>query len=210
MIPMRRPLLAAVFCLVMAVLAVVWIDYPLARVVRTFDQSVLGVARVLSSMGNSAWVLVPLGLILLLRLAGWLRGLSAGLVSRFREAFWMVVATGLLADLLKGIVARPRPGLWLREGLTDPRFFHWFDAAWASMPSGHTVTAFTLACLAARWRPALTLPAFVLAVAVALARVTLGAHYLSDVLVGAALTFLIFAVIRRASAWPGRAGLSHV
>ena len=204
MIFMRRPVFAAVACLVTAGVALAWFDYPLARAVRELDLPVMGVVRVLSSIGNSAWVLIPLGLVLLLRLAGLLPRLREPWLSRCREAFWGIVATGLLADLIKGIVARPRPRLWLSEGVTDLRFFHWFDAAWASMPSGHTVTAFTLACLVSRWWPWLTPHVFMVASGVALARVALGAHYLSDVLASVALTFLCLAAIRAVSPAPAK------
>jgi undecaprenyl-diphosphatase len=193
---MKRPLVLAALLMLAVPAAWIWFDRPLALACAAGHCAFGGLPGVLSAMGNSAWVLVLAGLVLLLRLCGHLRRLADGVVARCREVFWMVVATGLLADLLKGVVARPRPRLLLREGLADPRFFHWFDAAWASMPSGHTVTAFTVAWLVARWWPRLTWPAFALACGVAAARVALGAHFLSDVLCGAALVFLVFGSLR--------------
>lgn len=193
---MKRPLVMAALLMPAVPAAWIWVDRPVALACAAGECQFGGLPGVLSAMGNSAWVLVPAGLVLLLRLCGRLRLLAGEAVARCRELFWMVVATGLLADLLKGVLARPRPRLWLREGLADPRFFHWFDAAWASMPSGHTVTAFTLAWLAARWWPQLTGPAFVLACGVAAARVALGAHFVSDVLCGAILVLLFFGGLR--------------
>jgi len=194
----QRPLLAAAVLLLVASAALAWVDYPLARACVEAHCGDASLVRLLSAMGNSAWVLVPVGLVLLLRLFGRLQLLADPVVARCRELFWMVVATGFLADLLKGVVARPRPRVWLREGLTDPRFFHWFDAAWASVPSGHTVTAFTIAILVARWSPRLALPAFAIAAGVAGARVALGAHYASDVLAATALVFVFFGCLRLA------------
>jgi undecaprenyl-diphosphatase len=55
------------------------------------------------------------------------------------------------------------------------------------MPSGHALTAFAAATVLSAIAPWLRVPLFGLAGTIALSRVYLGVHYLSDVLVGAAL-----------------------
>ena len=131
--PTLRPWLAGGLLCVGAAAAVVWIDRPLALASQQLGSEARGLARLGSALGNSAWVLVPSAAVLLLRRAGALSALQQDWVKRCRQLFWTVAASGLLADVLKGVVARPRPKLWLRDGVVEPRWFHWFDAAWASM-----------------------------------------------------------------------------
>ena len=56
-----------------------------------------------------------------------------------------------------------------------------------SFPSGHTITAFAMAAALITFYPVLWLPMIVCAISVAASRVVLGMHFLSDVVVGAAI-----------------------
>jgi membrane-associated phospholipid phosphatase len=91
-----------------------------------------------------------------------------------------VLLSALFVMLIKFTVRRSRPeGSWgniYRN--TDPHSF----------PSGHAVRATLLAVMAAAFGPSWLVAAFVIwAPLVALARVAMGVHYLSDVLAGMAL-----------------------
>jgi membrane-associated phospholipid phosphatase len=115
----------------------------------------------------------------------------------------LAVAGGLLLNiLLKNLFGRARPG-WADPllALTDPGF-----------PSGHTMMAtilygylavFLICRIAAwRWRLLIATMTFPLVLAVALSRMYLGAHYLSDVLAAMAagtawLAFCLTAVEKR-------------
>ena len=98
-------------------------------------------------------------------------------------ALYMLLAiSGLAAIVLaiKFVFRRRRPeGEWGRlYRRTDPHSF----------PSGHAARAFLIAVLAQVWGPEwLTGPVLVWAPLVALARVAMGLHYLSDVVGGALL-----------------------
>ena len=115
-------------------------------------------------------------------------GLVADVVSRRRfplggvlAAISYVVAT-LLADVLKGVFDRPRPPVGHPE-------IHPLVAVphSASMPSGHAAGAFAAAVAVGLVHPRLRWPLLALAALIALSRVWLGVHYLTDVIVGAAL-----------------------
>ena len=104
-----------------------------------------------------------------------------------QRALWMgisVVITALLVLVIKFTVRRRRPeGDWGEiYRSTDPHSF----------PSGHATRSFMLAALAVGlgpgWLGAILL---VWAPLVGLARVAMGVHYLSDVLVGAILGILM-------------------
>jgi len=56
-----------------------------------------------------------------------------------------------------------------------------------SFPSGHTMTAFSIALVVSYFYPTLEWPLYFLAVSIGLSRVVLGMHFLSDVLAGAVL-----------------------
>jgi undecaprenyl-diphosphatase len=115
-------------------------------------------------------------------------GLAADLASRRRfplgavlAAVSYLVAVGLVT-LLKGVFDRPRPPVGHPE-------IHPLVAlpASGSMPSGHAASAFAAAVAVGLVHPRLRWPLLVLAGLIALSRVWLGVHYLTDVLAGAAL-----------------------
>ena len=56
-----------------------------------------------------------------------------------------------------------------------------------SFPSGHTMTAFSIALVVSYFYPSLEGPLLFLALSIAVSRVVLGMHFLSDVLAGAVL-----------------------
>lgn len=131
----------------------------------------------------------------------WFWGLGLGLLAWLGDSFWRswavtalisIVALAAVVLLVKFTIRRPRPqsewGSIYRA--TDPHSF----------PSGHAARAFLLAVLALGLGPSWL--AFLLsawAPLVALARVVMGVHYLSDVLVGSLMGitagFIVLGVI---------------
>jgi len=109
----------------------------------------------------------------------------------------------ILATVLKDATKRVRPAnVTPGQSYSDT----WFEGGsfWSNkggFPSGHTIAAFSVATVVSRryrnrkWVPYV---AYGLAGAVAFSRVTLSAHFVSDVFVGGALSYSIsrFAVLR--------------
>ncbi|HEV2223256.1 MAG TPA: phosphatase PAP2 family protein [Candidatus Acidoferrales bacterium] len=60
-----------------------------------------------------------------------------------------------------------------------------------SFPSGHSITAFALAFVLGSFYPEFQAPLLVVAASIALSRIILGMHFLSDVLAGSAIGMLI-------------------
>jgi undecaprenyl-diphosphatase len=92
------------------------------------------------------------------------------------------LASSGISELLKRAFERPRPSL------VDPALHPLVAVPDSySMPSGHAATAFGAAVAVALVHPRTRLPLVGLAALVALSRVWLGVHYLTDALAGAAL-----------------------
>lgn len=112
--------------------------------------------------------------------------------------------TGITIVILKFGFGRSRPDLWIEQGIQEyvPFDFH-NDRDFKSFPSGHTQTAFTAAVLLSLLLPKkLHLVLYGLAAAVGLSRVALLEHWLSDIIVGASIGFLLPMLIIRKSVFP--------
>lgn len=112
--------------------------------------------------------------------------------SQLHDAAWLAslafAGAGLVDFGLKHLVGRPRPDSALPAlSLLGPSFIPDID----SFPSGHATSVFTVATIFAASYPRLAWPLYLLATAVALGRVYLGRHYVSDVLAGALIGVLV-------------------
>jgi len=135
--------------------------------------------------------------------------MAAGLVAgRPREkvagrlGLFAVIAGGLLVLVLKHLFCRTRP---LAEGAG--RFFDDFPclgkgSGLISFPSGHSVTVFALAYVLSRAYPKGSVPFYGLAILVALSRVYLARHFLSDVVAGAAVGLFAGWIVCRLAVLP--------
>ena len=97
----------------------------------------------------------------------------------------MVAASAILHSI-KLLLGRRRPRDHFEHGLRGVRWFA-FDTQYDSFPSGHSVTIFCVATIATAAWPAFAALWFAVAAVLALTRAVLTSHYLSDVLIGAAL-----------------------
>jgi hypothetical protein len=100
-------------------------------------------------------------------------------------------AAGILVQLVKLLVGRTRPELWLGP-------FHHARASASSFPSGHTVGAFALAgvLIFNAQSKSLRVIAVILAFAVALSRVLAFRHWTSDVAASAAIGLIVASTLR--------------
>jgi undecaprenyl-diphosphatase len=175
----------------LALLLAFAVDRPIARAMADMDPAVLRAARFVTWFGQGGVTLYPTGIAILLGLAACylLPGLAERLVGPVRKVaaiFITVAAAGLADDILKIIFGRARPYVWLAGDDSGFGFFR-YGAKFASFPSGHTTTsvaaALALGAVFPRWRPGFLLAAL----AIALSRIVLDVHYLSDVIAGALL-----------------------
>jgi membrane-associated phospholipid phosphatase len=186
----------------LAILLAFTVDQPIAHAVAGMDPAVLRVARFVTWFGQGGVVLYPTGILILLGLVGCylLPGSAERLVGPIRKLaviFIAVAAAGLADDALKIVFGRARPYAWLAGDDSGFGFFR-YGVKFASFPSGHTTTSMAAAlafgAVFPRWRPAFLLAALL----IALSRIVLDVHYLSDVIAGAFLGAAVaFGVLER-------------
>lgn len=108
---------------------------------------------------------------------------------------------GLGADILKPIFQRHRPDE------TAAYVFNWFGGAAVEphafgLPSSHAAVAFGAATIIAKLYPGTVWVIYPLAIGCGLSRMLVGAHFLSDVYVGALLGYAVAAGLYRAFSRP--------
>jgi len=168
------------------------------------DAPVTAWAERISSSGVEDWIRIanrfgggynPVMIVGFFLLAGMAYAERTWIANALRMAI-AGAAAGIAVNIVKFIVGRARPELWLGT-------FHHVHGSASSFPSGHTVGAFALAgvlILGARsiW---LRVSAGLLAVAVAVSRVLAFRHWTSDVVASAAIGMIAAAMLagRRAT-----------
>jgi len=162
-------------------------DISLAYYCKGLSQSILNIAETVTIAGESKWyyiLFIPAYLILrfVFKNQSWSRKILFLLVS--------ISASGLINLLIKWLAGRHRPVDFFNKGLFGFDYFGGLVYETTSFPSGHAVTAFTLATAVAVLFPRLRIPAFAAAAAIGISRIMLTSHYLSDVLIGAACGIL--------------------
>jgi hypothetical protein len=174
-------------------------DPPLERKVRQTDLFT-DYNRVLkSSVSGGLIVVVPVGFYAVSLLRKDSYGQGTGLLAG--EA---VLNDTVLMVVMKAITRRARPSEFPPNGAYNDTFFATHNSLLgkgSSFPSGHAMMSFSVATIfAQRYRHHKWVPyvAYTLATAISFSRVTTGAHFPSDVFIGAATGFAIarFDVLR--------------
>lgn len=173
------------------VLMAIVLDMPVGSYRGQWPDEVQIWAYRLTDIGQSAWILVPTGVVLIIGYG--LDWQYFGNRTRLAMAKWMsacayiflsVGMSGLIVAIVKRLIGRARPvhfdelGAFAFEPLSN--------ASYASFPSGHSTTAGALFAAIAIFFPALRVPALILGIWLGFTRILVGAHYPSDVIAGLA------------------------
>ncbi len=145
----------------------------------------MGVAEKAGPLRTAAVILAHSG-------DSWVWGTGLFIIWLFANAFWKqwavlvvgsIIVLALLVFALKRIIRRRRPeGMWgMIYRRTDPHSF----------PSGHAARAFLIAVVVTALGPTwLAIPLWIWAPLVAVSRVAMGVHYVSDIIGGLILGLL--------------------
>lgn len=189
---LRTAWLSALACLLLALVAIPWIDRPVVDFAHVHTQGtrwIQIIAELPSPMFMLAWpTFLVIGAVLYFRhtlpswaVTLWLAGGAVGVASLAKQA-------------LKFVFGRTWPATWirdnpsyLRDGVFEFKFFDGNYAAYSSFPSGHltVILAFTTV-LALRHR-VLRVPCAIAIALTAFGQIAAAYHWTSDALAGAAL-----------------------
>lgn len=147
-------------------------------------------SRFVTDLGKSWWIITGTVLIII---AGTLvhrfsavkerRKLGADAIQVASYVLVTVAVSGLISNIVKRAIGRPRPELSADHGLFSFNpFMH--NADYESFPSGHATTCGAFWTALALLYPPLRWPLLLVGLYLALTRVFVGAHFPSDVMVG--------------------------
>jgi undecaprenyl-diphosphatase len=171
--------------------AMAFADAPLAVASKQLPHWVHAAFAFITDFGKSGWFLWPAGIVLAAialvtspALAPLSRFVLAAIAVRTGFLFAAIAVPSLFATIIKRVIGRARPFVGAE---VDPFLYGrlvW-RADYASMPSGHATTAFAAAIAVGLLWPRLRSVMLIYALIIAVSRVALDAHYLSDVIAGA-------------------------
>jgi membrane-associated phospholipid phosphatase len=185
----RQFAIAAGIVVAVLLACMILIDGTVSRAVLHAPRWAVWPFRQITDFGLSGWFLWPLGLLFLALaalppLTRLSQAVLAAVMVRVGFLFLAIGVPGLTVSIVKRMIGRARP---LATGHIDPFAFAPFiwRADYASLPSGHATTAFSvLVAFGTLWPRART-ALLLFALAISASRIMLMAHYPSDILAGA-------------------------
>jgi len=183
--PRRRLALGALAGILLVGLAMLLIDARGFAFAGTLPLWFVDTFNEITDFGKSNWFLVPIGcfIVLAAMLATPAMGRVANLVltslnARLGYVFVAIALPGLFVTILKRLIGRLRP-----SELGPYVYVPWsWNAAYASMPSGHATTAVAAAIAVGALWPKARVVMWVYAALILASRVIIQAHFVSDVL----------------------------
>ncbi len=178
----QRTLMAMLFLIMVSILFPV--DSLVFRAILPLSNSKLGTlwAHTADLLGNGL-LLYPFALLIILFTSTKGKAGRKGMVFRAVSLF---VLAGVLGQVFKFVIGRPRPGTglsaWDINSFSIANDFH-------SFPSGHTVTAFSVAFVLCYYLPRYRYLWLGLALFISLGRLVGQSHFLTDIAAGCLIVF---------------------
>lgn len=184
------------------------IDHQFSLYAQSWPEPIRNALAEVTPYGKSGWILIPAGVLyvvtaLVAYFVRWklMRTMLWQFAALYAFIFCGVGAPSLFTAIIKRFVGRGRPMQYDTTGLFGFKL-NWWDWTYQSFPSGHSTTAFALAAVIGLASPRWFYWGLLFGAAVALSRVTEGAHYPSDVIAGAIVGLLGAYVVRMLFAGP--------
>jgi membrane-associated phospholipid phosphatase len=183
-----RLALGSVAAVALVTIAMLTFDFRAMTFAHTLPLWVVDGFNEITDFGQGGWFLIPIGgfialtAILATPAAGRVGNLViVSLIVRLEFVFLAIALPGLTVTIVKRLIGRVRP-----SELGPFVYIPWsWQPAYASMPSGHATTAYAAAiAIGAVWRRA-RVAMWIFAAVIALSRVVIMAHYVSDVIAAA-------------------------
>ncbi len=114
----------------------------------------------------------------------------------FISSFVYILTVGIITQIVKHVVGRPRPNHTDFEDVFSFKYFT-MESDFHSFPSGHSSTIFIVCFILVSIIPKLKYFFYFLASIVAFSRVIVGAHFFTDIVAGAILALILFKVLNK-------------
>jgi membrane-associated phospholipid phosphatase len=194
--------MACVAVVVLFVLGMLFVDAPVTAAAMRLPRWLHSFFDTITDYGKSGWFLWPIGLVFLAlaalppvvpRIA---QMVVAAMMVRVGFLFVAVGVPSLFDTIIKRMIGRARP---MVGGHLDPTVFSPFiwRSDYASLPSGHTTTAFAVLVAFSTLWPRSRTAFLIYAVLIAISRVVVTAHFTTDVLMGALVGTIGALMVRR-------------
>ncbi len=108
-------------------------------------------------------------------------------------SFSYIFLVGLITQLLKHLIGRPRPNYTVFDESLSFNFFS-TDSAFHSFPSGHSSTIVSVVLILSLLIPSLRSFFYLFGFLIAISRVVVGAHFVTDVLAGAVVAVMVYKI----------------
>jgi len=167
--------------LLLIVLSYFFIDIPVTLYCKGLNRSIVDFFGIVTEFGISTGYLVGSFAFFLFYRFFRRRPIYA---HRALFLFSSIAFSGIIVNIIKVFIGRYRPEMFFEKGLYGINFFS-FSHGFASFPSGHAATTFSLAWALSLFFPRARIPLLCFAVMVGASRVIITSHYLSDALGGA-------------------------
>ncbi len=198
----RRILIGFVITLGLVFAGIFYFDIPLFNFLRSFDCVACEYVGIV--FGAKVWLVVSFIALCIFYLRKFLRtqekSFFSDVYNRVKNSYaFMVFASVFLASfvgvILKVLIGRARPVFYEALGMTG---FYPFARDWAfhSMPSGHTFASFAGLVMIGLLVPRAKWFTWTLAIVIGLSRICVGAHWPSDVILGAFIGMVAADVVR--------------
>lgn len=162
-----------------AIISYIFFDLPIAIYFHSLKNgSVNKVFKIITELGRSGWVLIASLLIFII-----FRRKKEKFAQWAIYLFCAVAISGIIVDIIKIITGRFRPKIYFKDGLYGFDFFH-RNYEYLSFPSGHSATVLSAMVAFGIFWPRFRIYFLFAGIVIALSRVIITAHYLSDVLIG--------------------------
>ena len=197
-----RILIGAIVTLASVFMGIFWFDVPVFNLLRRFD--CITCEYIGEIFGTKVWLVVSFVVLCVFYVRKFLhskeKNFFSNVYGRIKNSYaFMVFASVFLASfvgiVLKVLIGRARPVFYEALNMTG---FYPFARDWAfhSMPSGHTMASFAGLVMIGMLVPRAKWFTWTLAIIIGVSRVCVGAHWPSDVILGAFIGMIAADIVR--------------
>ena len=167
-----------------AIISYFYIDIQLNTAIENnITDNVKYVAEIITDIGNGKYYYT---ILILLILYFYLINKNKNLLRKVNFSLLLMLSANIITYISKFVIGRSRPHMYLSQEKYEFIPFNFNNSYdYASMPSGHTQTSFTVAVILCTFFPKYKYLFIAIAILSSLSRVVLSAHWLSDIVIGA-------------------------